>query len=143
MKFAVVRIRGVRKINPKIKKTMELLMLQKSNHCVIIEDSPQNKGMLEVAKDYIAYGPIEESTLYNLIYKRGKRGRSRISTLVKEDDIKKITKDVFSGKKIAEFMDPVFTLTPPSKGHKNIKKNYPEGDLGKRMEMDTLLKKMI
>ena len=143
MKFAVVRIRGVRDISPRIKKTLELLRLEKPNNCVLLDDSPQNKGMLEHAKDYITYGPVDEQTLFTLLYKRGKNGASFLRTALKEDGVKKAAKEIFSGKKTAEFVNPVFRLSPPSKGYKNIKAIYPQGELGKRDDMAPLLRKMI
>lgn len=143
MKLAVVRVRGVRKLNPRIKKTLELLGLERPNHCVLVEDSPQYKGMLAVVKDYVAYGPIDEETLYKLLYKRGKSGSRRLQKTLKEEEIKNAAKAIFSGKKTAEYTNPVFRLSPPSKGYKNIKRSYPEGDLGKREDMNSLLKKMM
>jgi len=43
-----------------------------------------------------------------------------------------------------EKIEPVFRLTPPSKGFKSIKEHYPKGDLGYRgKEINELLKRMI
>jgi large subunit ribosomal protein L30 len=143
MKFAVIRVRGVRKIAPRIKKSLELLRLERPNHCVLVEDSPQNKGMLEKAKDYIAYGPVAEETIASLLQKRGHKGPELLRTVLKEDALKKAAKEIFSGKKTSEFANPVFRLNPPSRGYKDTKRSYPQGDLGKRGEMDTLLRRMI
>ncbi len=143
MKLAVVRIRGVRDIAPRIKKTLELLRLGKPNHCVLMEDSKQNLGMLEHAKDYVTYGPVDEATIAALLNKRGKKGSSALRTVLKEDGMKKAAKEIFSGKKTAEFANPVFRLSPPSKGYKDIKGTYPKGELGKRDDMAPLLRKMM
>ena len=51
MVFAVVRIRGSINIKPDIKKTLQLLSLTRSNHCVLLEENPVNKGMLQIVKD--------------------------------------------------------------------------------------------
>ena len=143
MKIAVVRVRGVRKIAPRIVKAMELLRLERPNHCVLVDDSPQFKGMLEQVKDYVAYGPVAEETILSLLTKRGRKGSSMLRTVLKEDDIKKAAGEIFSGKKTADFANPVFRLSPPSRGYKDIKRSFPQGDLGKRGEMDTLLRRMI
>jgi large subunit ribosomal protein L30 len=143
MKIAIVRVRGIRNMDPRIKKTMELLRLNKPNHCVLIDDSPQNQGMLNVIKDYATFGPVSEETVYRLLLKRGTKGASLLRDVAKEADIKKAAADVSSGKKVADYADPVFRLPPPSKGYKDIRRSYPQGDLGKRSEMDTLLKRMI
>ena len=47
MKLAVLRIRGIRKLRPQVRRTLELLRLERPNHCVLVDDTPQTKGMLE------------------------------------------------------------------------------------------------
>lgn len=143
MKLAVIRIRGIRNIQPRIKKTLELLRLEKPNHCVVIDDSPQNIGMLNIVKDYVTYGSIEEETLYKLLYKRGKKGATLLRNVSSESDIKKAATAIAKGDKTIAFANPVFRLTPPSKGFKGIRQPYPEGELGKRDEIDSLLRKMM
>jgi large subunit ribosomal protein L30 len=143
MKIAVLRIRGRRKLRPQVRRTMELLRLEKPNHCVLVDDSPQNKGMLETVKDYVAYGPVDEETLYRLLHRRGRKGRKMLRTTMKEEDIKKTAKEILSGKKTKEYANPVFRLRPPSKGYRDIKAAYPKGELGKRDEMDSLLRRMM
>ena len=143
MKIAVVRIRGIRNIDPKIRMTLELLRLEKPNHCVLLEDSPQNMGMLQVAKDYIAYGPVSEPTIESMLYKKGRKGAQFLRSVLKEEEIKKAAKEISSGKKTIDYANPVFRLRPPSKGYRNIKAPYPTGELGKRTEMDSLVKRMI
>ncbi len=143
MKIAVVRVRGIRNIDPKIKMTLELLRLEKPNHCVIIDDSPQNLGMLQVAKDYITFGPISEQTIESVLYKRGRKGATLLRSVLKEEEIKKAAKEISSGKKTIDYANPVFRLRPPSKGYKNVKAPYPSGELGKRSEIDSLIRRMI
>ncbi len=143
MKIAVVRVRGCRKIAPRIAKSLELLRLERPNHCVLVDDSPQYLGMLEQAKDYVAYGPIAEGTILALLEKRGRKGSLMLRSVLKEDGLKKAAKEIFSGKRTSDFANPVFRLNPPSRGYKDIKRSFPQGDLGKREEMDTLLRRMI
>jgi len=141
MKYAVIRVRGVRSISPRIKKTLELLKLMRPNHCVLVDDTPQNLGMLRHAKDYVTYGPVAEETVYLMLKKRGMKDGGRVD--MKEDELKKAAKEISGGKKTAEFANPVFRLNPPSRGYKNKKRAYPNGELGKRPEMDTLLRRMV
>lgn len=143
MKLAVVRVRGKRKIKPNIHKTLELLRLERPNHCILLDDSATNMGMLKIVKDYVTYGPIDEETISKLLYKRGRKGRQFLRSVSKPEEIKKAANEIFSGKKTIDYANPVFRLRPPSKGYKNIKATYPEGDLGKRDEMNSLLKRMI
>ncbi len=125
-KIAVVRIRGIRSMEPKIKHTLERLRLSKPHHCVLIPTSPQYLGMINLVKDYVAFGPVTEETVTKLIAKRGESGSQR-----------------FSEAKGEKKLDPVFRLHPPRRGYKDIKRNYPFGDLGKRPDMDDLLKRMM
>jgi 50S ribosomal protein uL30 len=142
MKLAVVRVRGRRSIEPKIKRTLELLRLFRTNHCVIIENSVQTLGMLNVVKDYVAFGPVKEEAIARVLAKKGMKGAKRISALHKEEEIAEFAKKIFGGAKVAEFSEPVFRLRPPSKGYKDIKRHYPRGDLGKRPDMTGLLLRM-
>lgn len=145
MKLAIIRIRGIRSIKPKIKKTLELLNLRKPNHCVIFDDTPYIKGMLNVVKDYVTFGQIGESELCTLLLKRGKKGSKRLKECLKEDEIISIAKKLIKGSKIKDLkdvLDPVFMLKPPSKGYKSIKHHYPKGELGKRPSISSLIKRM-
>ena len=143
MKYAVVRVRGVRSISPRIKKTLELLLLTRPSHCVLVDDTPQMLGMLRHAKDYVAYGPVAEETICSMLMKRGVKDGARLAASMKEEDIKKAANEISGGKKASEVAGPVFRLSPPSKGYKDKKKAYPAGELGKRPEMDTLLRRMV
>ncbi len=143
MKIAIVRIRGIRNINPKIKQTLDLLNIERPNNCVIIDDTPQNMGMVKVCKDYITYGPISEKVLFELLRKRGEKGRRMLRDVMEEEEIKQAAQKIMHNEKVKNFVDPVFRLHPPRKGYKTIKKPAPEGDLGKREDMDSLLKRMM
>ncbi|MFA5077264.1 MAG: uL30 family ribosomal protein [Candidatus Micrarchaeia archaeon] len=143
MKIAIIRVRGRRNMDPKIKMTLELLNLRRPNHCVVVEDTPYFKGMFNLVKDYVTFGPISEQALAHLLYKRGKRGSKRLSETSKEGEIAEIAKKLMApGAKTKEFADPVFTLRPPSKGYKDIKQHYPRGDLGARPDISALVKRM-
>jgi large subunit ribosomal protein L30 len=142
--IAVVRVRGIRKVNPKIRKTLELLRLNRPNHCVVLKGSKQDIGMLRVVKDYIAFGEIDEETLFRLLYKRGTKGSKKLKELMEKDKIKEAAKGIAGGKtRIPDIGDPVFMLHPPRKGYRNTKKMYPFGDLGKRDDMNLLLRRMM
>ncbi|MBI5046201.1 uL30 family ribosomal protein [Candidatus Micrarchaeota archaeon] len=143
MKLAGVRIRGIRNIAPKIKKTLELLRLEKPNHCVLVDPSPQSIGMLEIVKDYVTYGPVDEEIIYKLLFKRGRKGSQLLRSVMKEDALKQAAKEILSGKKTADYANSLFRLSPPSKGFRDIRSAYPAGELGKRPDMVPLLRKMI
>ncbi|RME79087.1 MAG: 50S ribosomal protein L30 [Methanobacteriota archaeon] len=136
--IAIVRVRGIRNIKPRIRRTLELLKLHKPNHAVIHKLNPSLRGMLIKAKDYITFGRIEESTFKALLAKRGHMGSKRLTKEQAEEAFKQF---VEKGERLYE---PVFRLHPPRKGWKNIKRPFTVGgDLGKRSNMDELLKRMM
>ena len=81
MTFAVVRVRGTLRVKPDIKETLRLLRLNKVNHCIVIPESPEYRGMLLKAKDYITWGEVDAETMTSLlkgwIYVKSKTGTSR------------------------------------------------------------------
>ncbi len=145
MLLAVVRVRGRRNVNPKIRKTLELLNLRKPNHCVLVKDSPHFLGMLKIVKDYVTFGPVSEETVKLLVKKRGRKGKKRLNLSEEAFDelITQIEEYGTCSREMKDKINPVFRLKPPSKGYKDIKKHFPFGDLGRRDEMDSLLRRMI
>jgi len=144
MKIAVIRVRGIRKVKPKIAKTLELMRLNRPNHCVIVDDSRPSMGMLKTVNDYVAYGEIDEETLFKLLYRKGKKGSKKLSSIIEKDKIQAEAKEIIGGKKkVADVADPVFMLHPPRKGYKNAKKAYPLGALGKHDDINALLRRMM
>jgi large subunit ribosomal protein L30 len=154
MTYAAVRVRGIINIKPDIKKTLELLNLTRVNHCVLLEEKPNIKGMLQVAKDYITWGEIDKDVLSKLISSRGKSVGDKVLT---EDFLKSATsfdkfeklstaiiENKFRYKEIPN-IKPIFRLSPPKKGYKSIKRPFTKkGALGYRgKEINKLIEKMI
>jgi len=143
-RIAVVRIRGIRRVKRNIKTTLESLRLYKVNHCVVIKDDISYSGMLSICKDYVAWGEISKETMSLLLLRAGFVGGKRLRDVMKKDEIEAFADRFVKGE--CELKDagiePVFRLSPPSGGHKGIKKAAPKGALGKR-DIGELLKKMI
>jgi len=154
MTFAAIRVRGTVNVNPDIKKTLELLNLTRANHCVLLEEKKNIKGMLQVAKDYITWGEIDKNILTKLIKTRGKlKGDKEITdnyikSTTSYDTIDKlsdaITSDKFKYKELPD-VKPLFRLNPPKKGFEGIKRSFQnKGALGYRgKNINKLLEKMI
>ena len=145
MKLAVIRIRGMWGIKPKIKTTMEKLNLTRVNHCVIIDDSPTYTGMLKICKDYVAYGPISNNMIEKIISKRGRKPGNKKLDKKEKDNISTFVEKFSQSKADLKNLGikPVFRLKPPKKGYKSIKQAYPRGSLGKWPNIDELLNRMI
>jgi large subunit ribosomal protein L30 len=153
--FVVVRIRGTLKVKPDIRETLKLLRLNKVNHCVMIPESPEYKGMLQKAKDYITWGEVDSEVVENLLKVRSEMdGQDKLSDkFVKKNtdykDLKELSTAVSEGafdhRKI-EGLNPVFRLHPPRKGgYEGIKRAFTVGGaLGYRgKEINKLLLRMI
>ncbi len=134
--FAVVRVRGPVNVSGKIEDTLGMLRLHKVNHCVFLQDTPNNKGMIQKAKDYIAYGTVDVESLTEVLSKRGRlEGDARLT-----DEYVKENSEFASIASFAEalvnddakitdvpLLKPVFRLHPPRKGHAGIKRTAQQG----------------
>jgi large subunit ribosomal protein L30 len=149
--FAIIRIRGVG-LRRDVADTLKMLRLDAPNNCVVLQETADYKGMVEKAKDAITYGEIEKDVLVAMLQKRLRSAKNRVDEkFLKEvtgyDSFEKFAEALLAGKtKIKDFekLNPVFRLTPPSKGFKSVREHYPKGDLGYRgKEINELLKRMI
>lgn len=134
--LAVIRIRGETGIRPQAQKTAELLRLHRINHMVFVEDNEINRGMLQVAKDYVTWGEVEDSTVELVLRHRAqKKGHEFLDEEeLKEDSgyktYKTLAKAIQSGKiKYKEIKDivPVIRLNPPKGGYEAIRKPFNQG----------------
>lgn len=69
--FLVIRIRGMNRVPPKPRKTLDLFRLRRPNTAVLINNNKSTRAMLQIVRNYVAYGHISLSTLRELVYKRG------------------------------------------------------------------------
>ena len=154
--MAVVRVRGRVHVRKDIADTLKLMNLTRVNHCTIIENRPEYKGMINKAKDYITWGEINPDTLKNLVMKRGRlRGDLKITEeyIKKNSGFKSVDEFIAaiseSKATIKELngMKPVFRLRPPKKGYERGGIKHPfsiGGALGYRGEkINALLERMI
>ncbi|MFH1721959.1 MAG: 50S ribosomal protein L30 [Candidatus Altiarchaeota archaeon] len=155
-KIALIRVRGSVNVRGDIEETLKLMNLNQSNHCVIVDDRPQYKGMIKKVKDYITWGEINQDMLAQLIKTRALlRGRIPLTDdYLKEhtsyksiNDFSKAVFDLKAFIKDVPQIKPVFRLKPPNKGFERsgIKRPYSLGGaLGYRGEkINDLLARMI
>ena len=154
MTYAVIRVRGTVNIKPDINKTLQLLNLTRANHCVILEEEPITKGMLQVAKDFVTWGEINKDVLLKLIASRGKlEGEKELTdeylkSATSYNNLDKLTQAIIDNKikyKDIPNVKPIFRLNPPKKGYEGIKRSYAnKGTLGYRgKEINKLIERMI
>lgn len=152
--YAVVRVRGTVNVKPKIKKTLSLLRLTRNNHCTLLEEKKEIKGMLQQVKDYVTWGEINEETLSAILQKRGRLSGDHqlteefVSSATSAKTISDLSKAILDGslhlKEIPE-LKPVFRLNPPLKGFEGIKRSFVnKGALGYRgKKINDLLQRMM
>jgi len=154
MVFAAVRIRGLVNIKPDIKRTLQLLRLTRTNHCVLLEENPITKGMLQVTKDYITWGEIDKEMLSKLINTRGRLEGDKeltedyIKSATSYTSIEKLAQTIIDKKfnyKNIPNVKPIFRLNPPKKGYEGIKRSFVnKGALGYRgKEINKLIERMV
>jgi large subunit ribosomal protein L30 len=140
-RLAVILVRGRVNVKQRVKETLDLLRLKRKNHCLVVEDTPIVRGMIQLVKDYITWGEIDDKTFTELVEKRGEEYNGR------ETDRKgKITYNkwfVQNGRKYKKY----FRLNPPRKGfgRKGIKMPFLRGGaLGYRGEkINDLIRRMV
>lgn len=153
-KLAVIRIRGTVDIRRKVQDTLKILGLTRPNHCVLVNDDPSTRGMLQEAKDFITWGSLNPEVLEALIRKRGRlEGNAPVTDEVIDSKTRFKTIGEFA-KAILEDeaelselkgLKKAFRLRPPKKGYKSTKRPFKDGgSLGFRAEkMNELVKRMI
>ena len=67
----VVRIRGLNKVHPKVKKILQLLRLRQVNNGIFLRINKATVNMLRRVEPYIAWGYPNLKSVRELIYKRG------------------------------------------------------------------------
>lgn len=154
MAFAVIRVRGHRKINHDIEDTMSMLRLNRVNHCVVIPENDVNKGMLQKAKDFITWGEVSDETLAKMIKTRGRLAGGKpiddayVGANSQYPSVEAFAQSVVKGEvKYSELKDvkPLFRLHPPKQGYEAVKKDLKtHGSLGYRGDkINALIDKML
>ncbi len=143
MKLAVVRVRGGVRGRKDVMDTLRLLGLTRINHCVVVDNTPSIRGMLQKSKDYITWGEITPQTLEKLLRKRGrligdKKLDEKLLQMLGLGGFGEFAEAVCAGKaslRDVPGLKKVFRLHPPKKGYRSTKKSVAEGgDLGYRGE---------
>ncbi|KAF2465590.1 60S ribosomal protein L7-B [Lindgomyces ingoldianus] len=156
-----IRIKGINKIDPKKRKTLQLLRLLQINNGVFIRVTKATSEMLKIVEPFIAYGYPNLKSVRELIYKRGygKVNKQRLplsdNDIVEEHlgkfgivCIEDLIHEIYTVgpnfKQVSNFLWP-FKLSNPTGGFRPRKfKHFIEGgDLGNREDyINTLIKQM-
>jgi large subunit ribosomal protein L30 len=140
--IAIIRISGIPEMPSSPGETLHRLRLRKKFCCVLMSEKPENLGMLEEVKNFVAYGKIDKATLVELIKKRGKPIPAN-----KKIDAEKVASELLESKiekKLGDFgIKPFFSLHPPRGGIKS-KLHFPRGVLGNHQDkINDLIRRML
>ncbi|KAG9191941.1 60S ribosomal protein [Alternaria panax] len=157
----VVRIKGINKIDPKKRKTLQLLRLLQINNGVFLKLTKATTEMLKIVEPFVAYGYPNQKSVRELIYKRGygkvdkqrlpltdneiiEENLGKYGMICMEDLIHEICTVGPNFKAASNFLWP-FKLNSPTGGFRKRKfKHFIEGgDLGNREDkINDLIRQM-
>jgi large subunit ribosomal protein L30 len=128
----IIRISGMVEVPTNIQEALFRLRLRKKYSAVLIKDSEENKNLLQLIRDYVAYGTIDSATLNELVSKRAKSIKAKL-------DVKKVVSDLES-KGFSDDIKPFFSLHSPRGGiDSKIHFGRKKGVLGDNKEKINLL----
>jgi large subunit ribosomal protein L30 len=143
MTIAVIRISGLVEIPQDVQETLFRLRMRKKYTLVLLNETPENLGMLAKVRNFVAFGKINKETLVELIEKRAKT----IANKKIKIDAGKIATELLEGKtqkKLSDFGLKLFMgMHPPRKGI-DSKLHYPKGVLGDHGDkINDLIRRML
>ncbi|MBC7129996.1 50S ribosomal protein L30 [Candidatus Bathyarchaeota archaeon] len=152
--MAAVKVRGTIRAPLKVRETLQMLNLKRTNYAVLIDNRPSFIGMLRTAQNFITWGEVSRETIALMLEKRGRlAGNKKITgdylKKIGYNSIEELADAIFNCK--VEYwnlpgVQPYFRLHPPTKGFKGkIKKSYSMGgELGYRGDaINELIRRMV
>uniref|UniRef100_A0A6G1S4B6 Large ribosomal subunit protein uL30 n=1 Tax=Aceria tosichella TaxID=561515 RepID=A0A6G1S4B6_9ACAR len=157
----VIRIRGINKVAPKVRKVLQLFRLRQINNGIFLRLNKATINMLRIVEPYITWGYPNLKSVRELVYKRGfaKVHHQRIpitsneivEKALKSKDIicmEDLIHEIFtvgkSFKYATNFLWP-FKLNTPTGGWRRKNNHYVDGgDFGNREDrINELLRRMV
>lgn len=154
MSYAVIRLRGKHDLRRTVEDTLKMLHLTRQNHCVVVPQDPTYLGMLQVVKDFVTWGEVDDQTLAKALLRRGRAVGDKpiddafVKAHSKYKSIWDLSQAIAKGEatlRDVRDLRPVLRLHPPVKGLRAIKRGYHDGgDLGYRgAAINELIQRMI
>lgn len=131
-----IKVRGSISAQKEARETLDMLHLNRSNHAVLVENSPSMVGMLRRVQSYVTWGEVSGETIAQLLAKRGRlAGDNKLTEEYAQKVGYKSTSelaDAIASCKVVyrnlPGIQPLFKLHPPKKGFKGkTKKSYRAG----------------
>jgi len=149
----VVNLHGQINSSAPVRKALNELWVAKKFSASVVTDDKPTVGMLRLCKDYVAWCPLDEGLLTDLLKKRGMVSGTRaldqgsLKTLgyKKHEELAgKMVKDQVRLSAITGVL-PYFRLAPPRGGFKmSLRRQATErGLLGSNPKLDAIVRRMI
>ncbi len=77
-KLAVILVRGLVGVRRSQRDTLLLMRLRRKNICVVLDDTPSLRGMIQNVKDFVTWGELQDDVFQELLEKRGEPHNGRV-----------------------------------------------------------------
>jgi len=71
MKIAIVKLRSDHGQTEPLQRTLRMMGLKTTNHCIIVEDTSAVKGMIAKVLQYVTFGPVTDDIAKQVLDKKG------------------------------------------------------------------------
>jgi len=135
-----IRISGHVEMRKDFEETLFRMRMRKKYSAVLIKETEASKPLIQAVRNFIAYGPIDQKTLEELIAKRGKLKDNKSKIRI---DAKSVAETIMKDGIEKTALKPFFRLHPPRKGI-NSKIHFPKGVLGDNGDkINDLVRRML
>jgi large subunit ribosomal protein L30 len=149
----VVNIHGSINSSAPVRKAMNELKVARKFSASVVADEPPTVGMLRLCKDYVAWTPLKEGLLAELLKKRGmvsaaktldESSLKRLGYKNHEDMAAKMVKEQARLSSIEGIL-PFFRLAPPKGGFRRSlrRQSSEKGVLGSNPGLEEIVRRMI
>ncbi len=149
----VLNLHGQINSSAPVRKALNELWVAKKFSASVVTDDAQTVGMLRLCKDYVAWCPLDEALLADLLEKRGMVSSSRSLDQVSlkalgyknhQDLAAKMMKEQVRLSAV-EGVLPFFRLAPPKGGFRSSlrRQSTERGLLGSNPKLDGIVRRMI
>jgi large subunit ribosomal protein L30 len=149
----VVNLHGQINSPAPVRKALNELWVAKKFSATVVSDDTPTVGMLKLCKDYIAWAPVDEGLLSELLTKRGMVSTAKpldagalkaLGLKSPKDLAAKMVKEQSRLSAVAGVL-PYFRLAPPKGGfRRSLRRQFTEkGLLGSNPRLEELVRRML
>lgn len=149
----VVNVHGSINSSAPVRKALNELWVVRKFSASVVTDDPPTVGMLRLCKDYVAWTPVDEGLLGELLKKRGMVSSARpldqgalksLGVKGPEELAAKMVKDQLRLSAVPGVL-PFFRLAPPKGGFKrSMRRQFTEkGILGRNPKLGEIVGRML